>query len=119
MQENEKEKLFCVVCNKYGHPASYKGCEKYKELQQKIRAKRQNLSQKRSINNTFNSDNAASFANIVKNNTLIENNNSPISKALEQLNNSMQNLANQLTNLNKQLQIQTSRIDTIFSMIES
>ena len=34
---NEREKLYCVLCNKYGHPASYKGCEKYKLLQQKLR----------------------------------------------------------------------------------
>lgn len=32
--DNEREKLFCVLCNKYGHHASYKGCEKYKARQQ-------------------------------------------------------------------------------------
>lgn len=30
VQPDEKNKLFCVLCNKYRHPASYKGCEKYK-----------------------------------------------------------------------------------------
>lgn len=36
----DKEKLFCVLCKKYGHPASYKGCEVYKQLLEKIRQKK-------------------------------------------------------------------------------
>lgn len=30
-------KLFCVHCNSYGHPASYRGCPKLKETQDKIK----------------------------------------------------------------------------------
>lgn len=116
---NEREKLFCVLCNKYGHPASYKGCEKYKELQQKLRAKKQTLHQKRTNNPTIDVNTNISYANIVKNNNSLNlNNNNPIQVALEQLNNSMQNLSNQIINLQKHLQIQTSRIDTIYSMLE-
>lgn len=37
---DERKKLYCVLCKKYGHPASYKGCEKYKELQKKSQDKR-------------------------------------------------------------------------------
>lgn len=28
--KKERDKLYCVLCEKYGHPASFKGCEKYK-----------------------------------------------------------------------------------------
>lgn len=117
---NEKEKLFCVVCNKYGHPATYKGCEKYKDLQQKLRAKKRSLTQKRSTNPTIYVNDKTSFANMVKsNNPQMQNINNPSNNILEQLNNSMRNLATQLVNLNKQLQLQTFRIDTLFSMMEA
>lgn len=46
----ERENIFCVLCNKYGHPASYKGCEKYKELQRRIKARRLDMSQKQPQN---------------------------------------------------------------------
>ena len=116
---NEREKLFCVLCGKYGHPASYKGCEKYKELQQKLRAKKQTLHQRRTHNPTIDLNTNISYANTVKNNNSLNlNNTNPIQVALEQLNNSMQNLSNQIINLQKHLQIQTTRIDTIYSMLE-
>lgn len=117
--ENEKEKLFCVLCKKYGHPASYKGCEKYKELQRKIRFKRQNLSQIRTNNKSIHVNDNMTFADTVKMNNIQNVNNNPIQVALEQLNQSMQNLSNQIINLNKQLQLQVSRIDTIFTILES
>lgn len=46
LAETEREKLFCVLCNKYGHPASYRGCEKYKELKQKLRTKKTRINTK-------------------------------------------------------------------------
>lgn len=115
--ENEREKLFCVLCNKYGHPASYKGCEKYKDLQQKLRSKKELLSQRRTNTPSIQVNDGTTFANMVKNN--MQNGINPIQNALEQVNNSMQNLSNQIISLSKQLQIQTSRIDTIFSMLEN
>lgn len=118
--ENEREKLFCVVCNKYGHPASYRGCEKYKELQEKLRAKKQGLYQKRTNNQTYNVKSNMTFANVVKTDNFQNvNNTNPINQALEEFKNSMQNLTNQIINLQKQLQLQAARIDSIFSMLEN
>lgn len=58
---------------------------------------------------------------MVKNSNNVQNanNTNSIQNALEQLNHSMQNLSNQIINLNKQLQLQVSRIDTIFSILET
>lgn len=118
--ENEREKLFCVLCNKYGHPASYKGCEKYKELQLKLRSKKQSLSQRRTNDSPNYITPNMSFANVLKNNNSgNENKINPIQQALMEFTNSMQNLSNQIINLQKQLQIQVSRIDTIFQMLEA
>ena len=32
----ELSKIFCVRCKSFGHPASYKGCPKYKEIKNRI-----------------------------------------------------------------------------------
>lgn len=34
----DKQCLFCVVCKSFGHPASYRGCLKYKEFRKSIQA---------------------------------------------------------------------------------
>ena len=34
-----KEKIYCVNCKNFGHPASYKGCPKLAELRKKINEK--------------------------------------------------------------------------------
>lgn len=115
--ENQREKLYCVLCQQYGHPASFRGCEKYKEMQERLRAKKQSLAENRSPKNSQYHQPSMSFANVVKNKPQNINNSNSINQVLEQLNNTMQNLANQLINLQKQLQLQTSRIDTIFSML--
>lgn len=126
---NEREKLFCVLCNKSGHPASYKGCEKYKELQKKIRAKRQMFTNNRNNNTSYSYTNPnVSFANVLKmkgintgaivteniNNSNNFNNNS----LLENLKHSIDALSNQIINFQKQLNTQASRIDTLFSILE-
>lgn len=118
--KEERNKIFCVLCSKYGHPASYKGCEKYKELQEKLRAKTQSLVQNRGNKPSMVVNPNISFADIIQNNnTPSGNTNNQIHLVLKELNNSMLNLSNQIINLQKQLQIQTSRIDTICSMLES
>lgn len=124
--ENERDKLFCVLCNKNGHPASYRGCEKYKELQRKIREKRQTT-----INNKkpsyFNINPNTSYANILKSNGVnvnaCENSNNnqfgvTNNTLLEDIKNSLYSLSNQIINFQKQLEIQAKRIDTLFSLIE-
>lgn len=39
LKDVEKKDLFCVICKQHGHPASYRGCEVYKKLQQKLKQK--------------------------------------------------------------------------------
>lgn len=121
VDNNEREKLFCVLCNKYGHPASYKGCEKYKELQRRIKAKRLDISHNQP--QTFLHTNSnLSYANIVKanNNINVNNtNNSLNSNSFTDVLNSIQNLSNQILNFQKQLQMQASRIDTLYSLLQA
>lgn len=38
-----REKLYCVICQNYGHPASYKGCPKRIELIEKMKTQNQKL----------------------------------------------------------------------------
>lgn len=118
--ETEREKLYCVLCNTYGHPASYRGCKIYKELQEKIRAKRQALPTNKN-NRSYNLVNPnLSFANVLQNSaTQNVDSNNPINLTLKELNNTMSNLSNQILNLQKQLQMQASRINTLFSLISN
>ncbi|KAI8130892.1 Nucleic-acid-binding protein from transposon X-element [Lucilia cuprina] len=124
---NEREKLFCVLCNKHGHPASYKGCEKYKELQKRLQNKKQMMKQNRINKPHMFLNNNISYANILKNNNNnIENNfnldnlnkTTPINRILEDLKNTIQNVATQILNLQKQIELQAARIDTIYSFLE-
>lgn len=121
----DKEKLFCVLCNKYGHPASYKGCEKYKELKNKINNKRKDILVNKSYNTNVFTNPEASFAKVVKGNNSQDinrtNNNSDntnTNSLLQEIKNFMININTQMVNLQKQLNLQVSRIDTIFSMLE-
>lgn len=119
--ENERDKLFCVLCNKYGHPASYKGCEKYKELQNKIKARRQLLKQNSKINPNFVNPNI-SYANTLRRelptDDLTNTNMNMQNPFFVELKNTLTSLTNQMINLQKQLQIQSTRIDTLFSFID-
>lgn len=66
-------------------------------------------------------NNNVSFANIFKNGNInkeYNNSNIPINKLLEDLNNTIQNVATQMTNSQKQIQLQASRIDTIYSILD-
>lgn len=118
----EKEKLFCVLCSKYGHPASYKGCEKYKELQEKFKAKKKIKMDYRTNNINYLPNSGTTFANVLKGNNNpnvnISNQNLDTNNSfLIELKNMMLNLNNQIASLQKQIQLQATRIDTIFSMI--
>lgn len=117
VEANDRDKLYCVLCNKYGHPASYRGCEKYKDLQKKIKSKRQEMTQNRG-EKYMNVNSNLSFANALKinNNNLDNSNNLLNNNFFTELQNSIQNLSNQILNFQKQLQMQTSRIDTLYSM---
>lgn len=119
--ENDRDKLFCVLCNKYGHPASYKGCEKYKELQNKVKARRQLLKQNTKINPNLVNPNI-SYANTVRHEFPSDNlpnvNMNMQNPFFVELKNTLTSLSNQMLNLQKQLQLQSARIDTLFSFMD-
>ena len=115
---NEREKIFCVLCKKCCHPASYKECEKYKELQRRIRAKRLNFSQKQS-QTIINTNTNLSYAKVARNsnNINVDNTNNNLSKHfLSDFQDSIRNLSAQILNIQRQLQIQASRIDALYSI---
>lgn len=119
----EKDKLFCVLCNKYGHPASYKGCEKYKLLKQKINAKKKDLLTKNIYNRNIFTNTASSFANVVKGNSGPNPDTTEVditinNTFMQEIKHFMANISNQIANFQKQLNFQVSRIDTLFSMLE-
>lgn len=85
-------------------------------LQQKLKSKR---------NSKYYNTNT-SFANILKGNTVeldqnnvSNNNNNNNNNVMIELRNMLANINSQLATLQQQLNVQTSRIDTIFSMINS
>lgn len=110
----EREKLFCVNCKKYGHPATYRGCEVFKKLKQNylenIATKRQNNNNKYSVVNKN-----SSYANTLRNNSLYVNNNNDL---FQNLQNSLQNIATQISNLQKQLKSQEDRINALYLALE-
>lgn len=121
VNEHEREKLFCVLCNKFGHPASYRGCEKYKDLQNKVKQRRSLLKQNPRVNPSYVNPNI-SYANILKPDATqptgngAYNNINFLNPLLTDLKNTIMNLSNQIINLEKQLQLQSARIDTLFSI---
>lgn len=122
LNEVRKEELYCVLCKKFGHPASYKGCEVYKKLQDNLRKKKQilmeNKNKKQMYYNSY-VNQGTSFSNVIRNNNIEPNSNVNTSNTLlHEIKNIMTNLTAQLVNLQQQLQIQTSRIDTLFNMID-
>lgn len=116
---------FVNWCNKYGLAASYKGCEKYKQLKERIIMKRKNLTENKSINTNVYTNPETSFANVIRgsNNPLNKNTNTLDSSLnntlLQEIKNFMININTQILNLQKQLNLQVSRIDTIFSIVEA
>lgn len=116
---NERQKLFCVLCKKYGHPASYRGCEAYKKLKQKIKERREFLGHNRS-QKFMNVNQNLTFANALKgniDNNVLTNTNHNNNDFFQNLQNSIQNLANQISNFQKQLQSQAARIDALYEVL--
>lgn len=119
---HERQKLYCVLCKKYGHPASYKGCESYKKLKEKIKERKEALGQNRSkqfvnVNQNLSYANALKI-NAEKNNNFANSNNVYSNDFFQNLQNSIQNIANQISNFQKQLQNQASRIDVLYSLMD-
>lgn len=79
-EDNEKENTFCTNCGQHGHPATYRGCNAYLRIKEKIVENSSNRKvlldfKKNSYNNLVNS--ASKFSDITKQKKTIrfENNN--------------------------------------------
>ena len=46
-KKDNQNTIYCTLCKKLGHPASYKGCEKYKEMVQNINIKKDTMFKKK------------------------------------------------------------------------
>lgn len=63
--ESERETLFCVHCGVTGHPASYRGCPKYKDLMLRLNNRKNEAEQRTRTPTTF-VNNTQSFASLFK-----------------------------------------------------
>jgi hypothetical protein len=137
-KESPKSNLKCVLCNKEGHPASYRNCPIHVKLQEKIKAKKEERVEKqvrKLNNNSFDSKiiKNVTFSNILRNTT---NTNSPnvnnentnnlilegiqkqltnFSKILEQLDKNFSILCESNSIMQKQIQADSERIDFLFT----
>lgn len=115
----EGDQIYCVLCKEYGHPASFKGCKAYKDLHQKLKQKRQIFTENRQTphNNIPYVQNGATYAQMARGSNFPPTDNQ-LNIFIQEVKTMMVNLTNQFANIQKQLQIQTTRIDTIFSLME-
>lgn len=133
--DDPKEKLFCILCEKYGHPASYRNCPEYKKRlvhHENIKEiKQQKIVSKHLASNFINKN--ISFANIIKNNS--NNNNSQFknnnnynslntnftntpdinNNILIEIKNSLLILQNKFTTLEKQIMDNKNKINFIYN----
>lgn len=138
----EKEKLFCVNCNDYGHPASYRGCPKL--IENKKRLMNRNLTNNRMVtkkNNTYNTNSTHtgySYADAAKNSINIQNRTINDRDTEQQTNRLGQNIThnrnmldntldntvrdvyvnNNMLRLEKLIESNSARINTIASLLE-
>lgn len=74
----DKNKIFCVNCKKFDHPASFRGCEVLQEIFKKAQENRKALREKRETRNTSINNfvkKTISFADMTKRNITLENDN--------------------------------------------
>lgn len=86
----EKNNIYCVVCRNHGHPASYRGCPKYKEFKKKIQESIANNKEKKQKQNRLPSsfvNSNISFAQM----TQQRNNNPLISYPINGIGNNQRN----------------------------
>lgn len=133
--EDPKEKLHCTLCNKDGHPASYKGCIEYQtRLKQRAEAneiRKCRIENKHLMVTNFTQPNI-SFANVVSNrnsisknyNSLSNNNSNSVSynnninnentNILLEIRNSITELQKKFSNVEKKINTNTDRISILF-----
>lgn len=68
LESTDRKDLFCVNCNERVHPASYRGCPKFKELSMIIKEKSSKASQKRIDKSVAMINPKVSYANVISKN---------------------------------------------------
>jgi len=128
----DRSNLFCVNCNSYGHPASYRGCPKIIENKKKIvNQKMEDKIKKNKLNSHINKSIVKpniSYADITKNITLTKRNITNYKNPDFQINNTEANeiynntqldeIKNSITKLEKIVENNSLRINTIASLLE-
>jgi len=131
-EQVDRSNLFCVNCNKYGHPASYGGCPKIIENKKKIvnvrnedKIKKNKISSY--INNSIIKPNVC-YADITKNLTLGKKNTKNYKNPDLQIENEeasrnynntqMDEIKNSIIKLEKIVENNSLRINTIASLLE-
>ena len=116
VRRKQKKTLLCSM-------PKYKGCQKYKELQEKLRQRKKIFNQNKTINNNSFINPNVSFSSILKNppNQDINNNfyqsNDTTNKFLVELKDIVSNMSKQIIEMQNQINIQASKINSIFSMV--
>lgn len=116
----EREKLYCVNCQKFGHPASFKECPFIKrlkaKLQEKIISKRESANKKlffinKKVNPNFSYAQATSAPEEFRQTEAPAHSYSSIESMLK-------TIMNKIENLERNMKENKERIDTIFDIFE-
>lgn len=115
----DRDKLFCINCGNYGHPASYRGCTKVVENRKRIIDAKLKYDNSMNTKNQINFNKAllrkdTTFAEAAKNNmkeNLIEN-------EAQNEKRQFKDFSMRLDRLEKALEIATERINNLFLMTE-
>ena len=119
-------RLYCTLCNKNGHQASYKGCEIYKNLISKMNNKKETLEniheKKYQINFSFINKNKK-FSDLFNDsnslNTINKNSNDKKIEDLGELKNNILQILNKMTSIEKNINLNASRIDNLYNIFNN
>lgn len=126
----EKANIFCISCNSFGHPASYKGCPSHKKLIVQMRERLQTQNEQRQLKQKMVSNYSrpeVTYANLLKktntvskeqsNVTSMQNNEISIMFSQFQQN-ILSTIENQFKVFEKMLTEQKHRIDALYEAID-
>lgn len=120
--DSGRDELYCVQCKTKGHPASFRGCPKYKELIKKIRDKREQIrTESEHPNNNFIQPNT-SFAQIASGqiNTGYLNNNgiNVTADMFAKFQKTLNIIQLQMTSFEKAQKLNAQNIDFLFDILK-
>lgn len=128
--DDPRESLFCILCGKNGHPASYRNCpifKKREELKNKIKQQQKEkiLARQNMYNNYINPQ--ISYSNLVRNNNNIKSNNTNNNNNYSNINNNNNNIdsntnilieiRNSISIIKDKINENAQRIDYLFELV--